>query len=210
MFINIYRSSAVLCAMLILAGCAGMDKSQCVTADWRTIGFEDGVVGKNESAIGEYRQDCAEHGVAPNLTAYRRGHAEGAERFCTRNNGFKVGRSGASYQNSCPTPLEPGFLVGFRDGQQLYQLQRAVSSARNALDKQQRELTKMEKDIVVKTELLVADGLKKDERITLLNEIESLKQNLFAVSAQLPVLEQDIRRAEQALVRGEQAFIQYK
>ena len=41
-----------LLVVVLVGGCAGMDKSQCLTADWRTVGFEDGSNGKPESAIG--------------------------------------------------------------------------------------------------------------------------------------------------------------
>lgn len=207
---NCCKPVVLAVSVLLLSGCAGMDKSQCVTADWRTIGFEDGAAGKNESAIGQYRQDCADHGVAPNLTAYRQGHREGSERFCTRQNGFSVGKRGVAYQNSCPAMLEADFLSAYRDGQQLYQLQRAVNGARSAYDKQQRLLSRLEQDIVVKTELLVEDGLTRDERISLLNEIEDTKYQLIAAADALPGLEQNIRRAEQELARGEQQFANYQ
>lgn len=199
----------ILLALTTLTGCAGMDKSQCVTADWRTIGFEDGVAGKAQSAIGQHRKDCAEYGVAPDLGAYRQGHAEGIVRFCTINNGFVVGRSGANYQNSCPATLEAGFLTGFRDGQQLYKLQRDVSKARSAFDKQQRLLASLEQDIEEKTELMVKDGQSRDERIALLKEIDNLKLELVNAAQLMPVLEQNIHFAEQALARGEQKFTGY-
>ncbi|MDP5142401.1 DUF2799 domain-containing protein [Rheinheimera baltica] len=205
------KQAALLCITLaMLTACASMDKSECLTADWRTIGFEDGAKGKNETAISEYRQDCADHGVTPDLTAYRRGHREGAEQYCTHRNGFAVGRSGGSYQSSCPSALEADFLSGFRDGQQLYQLQRAVNAARSAFDKQQRLLTQLEQDIVVKTELLVEDGLTRDERIALLNEIEDAKHQLIETADYMPELEQNINRAEQALARGEKNFAKYQ
>lgn len=193
-----------------LTGCAGMDKSECVTADWRTIGFEDGANGKPETAISEYRQDCADHGVAPDLSAYQQGHREGSERFCTRRNGFIVGKRGGSYQNSCPANLEAVFLPAYRDGKELYSLQRAASNARSAVDKQQRLLRQLEKDIVVKTELLVEDGLLKEERVAILADIEALKGELVDAAQQLPQLERDLRRAEKAYSQAEQRFVSYQ
>src|SRR5262245_9291519 len=52
-------------AAYLLAGCSGMSEQACVTADWRTVGFEDGTAGRSEGTIGRYRQQCSEHGVAP-------------------------------------------------------------------------------------------------------------------------------------------------
>lgn len=194
----------------MLASCASMDKSECLTADWRTIGFEDGAKGKNETAISEYRKDCAEHGVTPDLTAYRKGHREGTERYCTTRNGFAVGKSGSSYQNSCGADLEPDFLTGYRDGQQLYSLQRAVNNARSAVEKQQRLLTTLEQDIETKTELLVEDGLKKEQRIALLDEIDAMKGQYVEVMNTLPALQREVGRAEKLLAQGEKRFSHYQ
>jgi hypothetical protein len=193
----------VLVMLATVSGCATMGKSECLTADWRTIGFEDGATGKNETAISEYRQDCADHGITPNLTAYRLGHRQGAERYCTLRNGFAVGRAGSRYQNSCPAELETNFLAGYRDGQTLHTLQRALNSARSAIDKQLRLLTTLEQDIVLKTDVLVEDGLNKEQRLTVLAEIDSIKASLLEASYVLPALEREIQRAESALARAE-------
>lgn len=194
---------------LMLSGCAGMDKSQCLTADWRTVGFEDGSAGKPETAIGSYRQDCAEHGVAPDLSRYRQGHREGSERFCTQANGYIQGKRGASYQQSCAADLEAGFLTGYRDGKSLFELQSTLNNARSALDKQQRALKQIEKDISVKTELLVEDGLLKDERVSILAEIETLKAELVETADALPALAREVSRAERAYQKAEQRFANY-
>lgn len=198
-----------LLACAVLHGCASMDKSQCLTADWRTIGFEDGANGKAETAISTYREDCADHGIAPDLNAYRLGHREGSENFCTSRNGFNLGKRGGSYQSSCATDLEPEFLTGYRDGQQLHALQRAVASARANFDRQQQQIDKAEKSIVIKTDLLVEDGLVKEERVQLLNEIETLKAELIDMINMLPALQRDIRRAEQQQQQAEQRFTSY-
>ncbi len=203
-----YRTFAILLT-LILSGCASMDKSQCLTADWRTVGFEDGSNGKPETAVSNYRQDCAKHGIAPDLTRYRQGHREGSERFCTQTNGFMQGKRGAAYQQSCAADLEAGFLTGYRDGKSLFELQSAMNTARSALDKQQRALKQLEKDISVKTELLVEDGLLKDERVSILADIEALKAQLVETADALPALAREVSRAERAYQKAEQRFANY-
>ena len=40
------------CRRVLVAGCSGMSEQACVTADWRTVGFEDGTLGRSE---GEHR-----------------------------------------------------------------------------------------------------------------------------------------------------------
>lgn len=200
----------LLPALAVLHGCATMNKSQCLAADWRTIGFEDGAKGKPETEISTYRQDCADHGVTPDLNAYRLGHRQGSENYCTQRNGFDVGMRGGSYQGSCGPELEQKFMLGYSDGQQLFELQQAVKNARSALDRQQRQIRNVEQQIAVHTELLVADGLVRDERIRLLNEIEALKAENFDLINLLPELERQLQYAEQQLQQGEQRFIPHR
>ncbi|MDP5187932.1 MAG: DUF2799 domain-containing protein [Alishewanella sp.] len=199
----------LLLLSMIISGCSGMNKSQCITADWRTIGFEDGVNGKAENAIATYRQECAEHGVTPQLEAYRLGHREGSERYCTTRNGFIVGKRGSNYQNSCMPDLEKGFLLGYRDGKTLFELQRALNSARSNIDKQRRVIANLEQEIVDKTELLIADGLTRDDRVQLLNEIELHKYEINEALNALPELEAQAYSAEQAYNQAEQRFKSY-
>ncbi len=56
--------------MLLVTGCATMDKSECEQADWRIIGLEDGAEGRPVSYIGRHRKACAEYGIKPNLALY--------------------------------------------------------------------------------------------------------------------------------------------
>ena len=76
--------AAIAC---LLAGCSStMSKDECRTVDWRTVGYEDGVAGRSGERIGEHRKACAEHGVTPDLNAYRAGRAEGLREYCQPHN----------------------------------------------------------------------------------------------------------------------------
>src|SRR5688500_163463 len=96
----------------LIAGCSGMSEQACVTADWRTVGFEDGTLGRSEAGIGRYRQQCSEHGVAPDLESYRAGHAEGGQVYCRESKGFAVGHSGAAEQGGSPAGADPSGVAG--------------------------------------------------------------------------------------------------
>ena len=78
------------------------------------------------------------------------------------------------------------------------------------MDKQQRLLAQLEKDITLKTDLLVEDGLVKEERVAILADIESLKAELVDAAHILPQLERDARRAEKAYFQAEQRFAHYQ
>lgn len=199
-----------IAAALLLSGCTTMNKSECLTADWYTIGFEDGNTGKPQSTIGDYRQDCAEYGVRPDLTRYRGGHDAGSVNFCTARNGYEQGKRGFNYQGSCGATLETQFLSGYQEGKAIYDLQVALQRARSAVDYKQQELNKIEKTIKHQTEKLVEDGIPKEERLKLLADLEVLKKELVETAKELPPLELAVKQAEKALAQAETKINRYQ
>ena len=70
--------STTLASETLLSACAtGMGKDECAAADWRTIGYEDGVRGFPADRIGAHRVACAKHQVTPDLAAYMEGRDRG-------------------------------------------------------------------------------------------------------------------------------------
>ncbi len=114
-------------SLLSINGCATMNASECQTADWEMIGFEDGSKGRLTSYLGNHRKACATHGITPDLTRYLKGHSRGVERFCTETSRFLNGKKGIAYNGVCPPGLSDPFLRGYHIGEQFY----AVSSAIN-------------------------------------------------------------------------------
>lgn len=107
---------SLLAAMLLLAGCAGMDKSECVNADWYAIGLEDGAKGRGVERLGAHRRACAEHNVSPDGERYAAGHREGLRSFCTYERGYALGRGGSATTATCPPELREAFLAGYQRG----------------------------------------------------------------------------------------------
>jgi hypothetical protein len=110
--------------VLALAGCGGggaMEEAECMTADWRAIGYEDGAQGYGPEQLAVRRKACAEYGVAANFEAYMAGREEGLVYYCRPQNGYNVGNSGYRYGGQCPPYLEPAFVAAHADGFGLYQ-----------------------------------------------------------------------------------------
>ena len=42
----------ILTLLATVTGCASLDKHECLNADWRTLGFQDGARGKVADVIG--------------------------------------------------------------------------------------------------------------------------------------------------------------
>jgi hypothetical protein len=117
---------SLLAAIVLLAGCASLDRSECVNANWYAIGVEDGARGQGVERLGAHRRACAEHNVAPDAERYLAGHREGLKSFCTYERGYALGRAGKTYSGTCPPALREHFLAGYRHGQELHGLTRRL------------------------------------------------------------------------------------
>jgi len=128
------KSSALiglLCALL--TGCAGMDRNQCVSANWYAIGLEDGARGQPLERLGTHRRACAEHGIATDAERYVAGRNEGLKSFCTYERGFSHGRGGHAYGGACPAPLAAAFQAGYQRGHELYELHRSLNEVQKQI-----------------------------------------------------------------------------
>ena len=97
----------MLAILMVLAGCASLGKEECLNADWRTIGYEDGTRGYSGSRIASHRKACAKHGVTPDLDQYEEGRLLGLREYCTPRNGYRLGTMGKGYNGVCPSDLAP-------------------------------------------------------------------------------------------------------
>jgi hypothetical protein len=168
------RVVSVPVLLLALAGCAGMSEQACLTSDWRTVGFEDGSVGRSEAMIANYRKQCAEHGVQPNLDAYRTGHAQGVEVYCRAGNGFDVGHSGAAYQGVCPTNLEPEFLANYNSGHRLYELESGVRNIDAQIASNNYEQERIRGELTSIAAAMIANDTKPEDRVLMVSHSAEL------------------------------------
>jgi len=128
------RRIAAAIVLFWVSGCATLSEDECLAGNWRSIGFEDGAQGQAPDRVGEHRSACERHGITPNFELWRLGYDEGLTRYCTRDNGFRVGSIGQTYRGVCAGPAAAEFLPAFNDGHDLYQLRQAVDQARYALN----------------------------------------------------------------------------
>ena len=118
---SLLTAMAAVIAAMLAGGCAtGMGKDECSTADWRLIGYEDGLRGFPSERIGAHRVACARHQVTPDLAAWMEGRERGLVEYCQPRNGYRVGLNGGSYANVCPAAAEAGFVDGLQWGRQIH------------------------------------------------------------------------------------------
>jgi len=185
------RALFLCAATYVLAGCAGMSEQACVSADWRTVGFEDGSVGRSAANIGSYRQACADHGVAPDLDAYRAGHADGVQIYCRASHGFDIGRSGAAYQGVCPANLEADFVAEYNAGRHLYELESALRNADNRIASNYRAQENIKQELTRIAATMVALDTTPEQRVALVTRSADLGRRYGQLTSEIQQLERD-------------------
>jgi hypothetical protein len=192
------RASAAL-LLITLSGCATMDRDECLTVDWRTVGFEDGVAGYSGDRIGQHRKACAKHGVAPDLTAYQTGRDEGLREYCVPANGFRLGSQGGSYGGVCPSDIEAGFTNAYQSGRQLYTLQSRLSNVTHRIKEKRDALRTAESDIVSSSAVAISSDATTEERAQAVVDVKQLGERVGRLKSEIRQLEEDRVHCERDL-----------
>ncbi|MGJ8559673.1 MAG: DUF2799 domain-containing protein [Litorimonas sp.] len=112
-----------LCLGASVTGCQTISEASCLSGSWEDIGFKDGEAGRSRSRLADISERCAKFNVTPDRTAYIRGLELGLQRFCGPNTGYDHGRSGQSPNAECQAGDFAGYLDGYADGNETYQLE---------------------------------------------------------------------------------------
>lgn len=171
-----YFAVGFLC--LVMAGCAGgMSKKECISADWQTIGYEDGSRGAPASAISSRRQACAKKaGVTLDMNAYLAGRSKGLVEYCTPANGYSVGANGQQYHGVCSKNNEKAFLAKYRAGSEYYGYKKRAADAARAVRQAEKRLDAIHHEIAEVEANLVAPKIGVAARIELLAELKHLAE----------------------------------
>lgn len=166
---------------LLLGGCATqMSQTECLSADWFTIGLEDGTRGKSMSRLGHHRSQCGEFGVTPDVHAYQQGRFEGLDYFCTLPNGLEVGKRGQAYENVCPSEMQYYFLTGYRLGREMHRVNTDIRRNRTQVSSIEEELA--------------SDEVTSERRAELRYQLRTLEQDFGRMQSRLEYLELEERR----------------
>jgi hypothetical protein len=190
------RRLAVTILGLALGGCAGMGSEECRTADWRAIGYEDGVQGQSAAYFGTRRTACAGHGVTADFDAYLAGRAQGVAHFCRPQNGYQLGVQGQPYAGVCPAELEPSFVAAHADGYGLYERAATLERIRKRLYHSRERAKGIEHRLAESTALLMAPDLVTGERASLVVELKQLSEERINLARSIDRLEHDQAAAE--------------
>lgn len=192
--------AAVLATALLSACATGMGKDECAAADWRTIGYEDGLRGFPADRIGAHRVACAKHQVTPDLAAYMEGRDRGLVEYCQPRNGYRVGLNGGGYANVCPAVTEAGFLNGYQWGRQIHDARAELRGTQAQLRSARDGLVRTDNAIASATAELLSN-LPKERRLFLAQELVRLGQDRTALAVRIDEL---TVRAQQLAINVQQ------
>ena len=188
-----------LIAASALAGCAGMSEQECVSLDWRTVGFEDGALGRPVSNVGSYRQACSKYGVASDLESYRAGHAAGVESYCRPARGFDVGRRGEGYHGVCPASSEREFLAAYNSGRHLHELESTLAHFENRIATNRRAQESIKHELTSIGVRMISEDTTTEDRLLLAADSAALVERFSALSGEIEALEKERLLSEMAL-----------
>ena len=190
------RRMPLIVLMVALGGCAGMDSDECRTADWRAIGYEDGVQGQSAAYFGTRRKACAEHGITADFDAYLAGRAEGVAHFCRPQNGYHLGAQGHPDPGICPVVLEAAFVTAHADGYGLYERGAVLDRLRKKLHYSRKRSKEIEYLLAERTALLIAPHLAATERATIAVNLKQLTEEKIELERAIDQLEDEYVAAE--------------
>jgi hypothetical protein len=182
---------ALLPLLAFLPGCASMNKAECMTVDWQTIGYEDGAAGRSGDRIAQHRKACAKHGVAPDLAAYQNGREQGLREYCQPHNGYRIGESGSDYPGFCPADLAQNFEDAYRDGYELYGLRARVDQARSDVNSMRAELMRVQDEMVAASAVVIDPQADRPTKAQALLDVKRLAERQGVLKSQIAQRERD-------------------
>ena len=94
--------------------------TNCRSANWYNVGFDDGGLGFPAERIQTYRR-CPAITRQDSINAYRAGWNDGITGYCTERNGFVVAANGQPNVGTCPRGLSRDFRKGRRLGTRVFE-----------------------------------------------------------------------------------------
>lgn len=190
------KRNLTLCLLVVVIcqSCASMSQEECLNANWTVVGEIDGQQGRGLDVLDDYRRDCADYGVVPDVQAYIAGRESGLMLYCTRDNGYREGREGARVEADCPSGLAADFQQGFQLGRDVYNSLSNLRLSADSIRNQRAELDDLRTRRTAEERSLAEDELtdeeaaaKRDEIASMSDRIDDLRDEIVVSAAALGI-----------------------
>lgn len=177
---------------ITVSSCATMNKDECLTADWKTIGYGDGTNGYEASRIAQHTSACAEHKIRPDLNAYNQGRDQGLNQYCIPSTGYNKGASGYRYNGVCSGHNEGAFVDALNYGLTVHSAVARLNSLKSNYSQQEQYIAQLERSLQQKENQIVSGKLSKLKAYKLLNETKEMAEELGKAKSSLGGLQDEI------------------
>ncbi len=191
---------------MLISSCATLNKDECKTANWRTIGYEDGTKGHKASRIGQHRSACAEHGISPDLNLYNQGREQGLKKYCIPTTAYRKGLSGYSYNGVCAGYNEKIFVDAFNYGLTIYKAKRRLNNLKNKYSRELDYISGLEAELHEKEDWLVSGKLSKVKALIILKESKEIAEEIGRAKSNLQILDGEIYDQKQHIIHLKQQY----
>lgn len=160
---------------LFFTACSSTPKP-CQELDWYEIGRQDGARGMTDNHRRTIGVACPSSDESMAEALYNNGFDAGAAQYCTRENGFELGRMGTNVSDICPPLLKEYFTKGYAQGRRFSELQKIKSE----LD---RRIEAIDEALDDKSVEIAKRGLASGEKIELEAKSNAISQELESLKA---------------------------
>jgi len=115
------------------------------------------------------------------------------------SNGYRLGNAGHGFAAVCPTALEADFREAYNAGRKLYLARSAVNKTHSSIKQRKTTLTTLEDGRAQKLSALIAEGLKADQRVMIIYELNELQQEMDSIEDEIVDLEHDLAKQQTRL-----------
>ena len=127
-----------LLLLITVSACSTLKKEDCEKMDWQARGFSDGEDGEEPETFDDYTEQCKEFGINTDKERYLKGLKAGLKNFCTFDNGYHAGLSGAREADHCDD-IDSSYRNGFEKGED----QKELDEQRKKHEEETERLRKM-------------------------------------------------------------------
>lgn len=186
-------------------GCASLPNDACRRVDWYSLGYQDGLAGRQPEYIAKHHPDCAAEGGVPDRAGYKLGRELGLGQFCQPGNGFSLGVRGGTYTGVCAGATEPEFLQAYEAGRQIYDAELQVRRLDEILAVNEAERDRLSAVLDRKRAALAHDGIGAAERASLRAELREIEATLAMVENEIDGIQAAIAEERSHLLSLRQA-----
>lgn len=102
--------------LLLVFGCATVSEEECRNGDWGSVGFQDGIDGRDPDFVENHRRACEHLGVSVDVAEWERGREDGLTVYCSPLRYYLLGRRGMVAKEICPVELQDALVKENRRG----------------------------------------------------------------------------------------------